>query len=109
MCFEHASTFAVASISLTSIRASFPFTRRKCPICESGEVYNTLEVIWEGEYGKEKDTSAAREDLGYSRSNSNEIKEMTAEYIDYIYLTSWGASKEQLTENFQLFDVCSIV
>ena len=117
MYLEHASISVATNISLTSIHTLFPFTRRKCPICESGGVYNTFEVILEGEYGKGKDTSAVGEDLGYSRSNSNEIEEVTAKYIDYIYRISTKPKEEDLTEPkkedsteiFQIFDVCCLL
>ena len=106
VCLEHANTSVAKNALLISNNTPFPLTRRKCPICKSGEAYNTFEVIFEGPYGNENKTPADNRDLGYNRNNSSEIKEMTTEYIDYIYKKSTDDGEGEFQETFLLFDVC---
>jgi len=81
---------------------------RRCPICESGQPHDTFEVIFEGEYGNRNKTSTNRDNLGYYKRDTDEIKEMTEEYLNFVYQVCAADDKDKPPEDFQLFDVGEI-
>ena len=107
-CLEHANTFAAINTFLISIITSTVLFVEDALFVSLDNLMTLLKWYLNGEYGNRNKTSTNRDNLGYYKRDTDEIKEMTEEYLNFVYQVCAADDKDKPPEDFQLFDVGEI-